>query len=129
MTPRARRYDESDVRIRPNRRGTRPRTKDRPAHEDAVPGFVTAVDRGRYTLLVHEGGERVVTAMKARELGRKSVVVGDEAGLVGDASGGPDALARIVRVEPRTDRCCGVPPTTPTRSSGSSSPTPTSSSS
>ncbi len=101
MTPRPRRYDESDVRIRPNRRGTRPRTKDRPAHEDAVPGFVTGVDRGRYTLLVHEGGERVVTAMKARELGRKSVVVGDEAGLVGDVSGGPDSLARIVRVAPR----------------------------
>ncbi len=101
MSPRARRYDESDVRVRPNPRGTRPRTKDRPAHEDAVPGFVTAVDRGRYTLLVHEGGERVVTAMKARELGRKSVVVGDEAGLVGDTSGGADSLARIVRVAPR----------------------------
>ena len=39
--------------------------------------------------------------MKARELGRKSVVVGDEVGLVGDTSGGPDALARIVRVAPR----------------------------
>ena len=53
MTPRARSYDESDVRIRPNRRGSRPRTKDRPAHEDAILGFVTGVDRGRYTLIVH----------------------------------------------------------------------------
>jgi len=101
MSPRARTYDESDVRIRPNPRGSRPRTKDRPAHEDAIPGFVTGVDRGRYTLIVHGGGERVVVAMKARELGRKSVVIGDEVALVGDTSGGPDSLARIVRVEPR----------------------------
>jgi ribosome biogenesis GTPase len=98
---RARTYDESDVRIRPNRRGSRPRTKDRPAHDDAIIGFVTGVDRGRYTLIVHGGGERVVVAMKARELGRKSVVVGDEVALVGDTTGGPDSLARIVRVEPR----------------------------
>jgi len=101
MSPKARRYDESDVRIRPTRRGSRPRTKDRPAHEDAIPGFVTGVDRGRYTLIVHSGGERVVVAMKARELGRKSVVIGDEVAMVGDTSGGPDSLARIVRVEPR----------------------------
>src|SRR5674476_1085619 len=101
MSPRARTYDESDVRIRPNPRGSRPRTKDRPAHEDAIPGFVTGVDRGRYTLIVHGGGERVVVAMKARELGRKSVVVGDEVALVGDTTGGPDSLARIVRVQPR----------------------------
>jgi ribosome biogenesis GTPase len=101
MSPKARTYDESDVRIRPSRRGSRPRTKDRPAHEDAIPGFVTGVDRGRYTLIVHDGGERVVVAMKARELGRKSVVIGDEVALVGDTSGGPDSLARIVRVEPR----------------------------
>ena len=101
MSPRARRYDETDVRIRPTRRGSRPRTKDRPAHEDAIPGFVTGVDRGRYTLIVHSGGERVVVTMKARELGRKSVVIGDEVAMVGDTSGGPDSLARIVRVEPR----------------------------
>src|SRR5664279_6444251 len=102
MSPRARTYDESDVRIRPNRRGSRPRTKDRPSHEDAILGFVTGVDRGRYTLILDGGaGERVVVAMKARELGRKSVVVGDEVALVGDTSGGPDSLARIVRVEPR----------------------------
>ncbi|MDP9417543.1 MAG: ribosome small subunit-dependent GTPase A, partial [Actinomycetota bacterium] len=40
-------------------------------------------------------------AMKARELGRKGVVVGDRVGLVGDLTGEPDALARVVRVEPR----------------------------
>ncbi len=107
MVSRGRDLDESDVRVRPSRRGSRPRSKDRPAHEDAVPGFVTAVDRGRYTVLLPPGTgrrnapERVVTAMKARELGRKGIVVGDEAWLVGDTAGGPDALARIVRLSPR----------------------------
>ena len=103
----ARDYDESDVRIRPTRRGSRPRSKDRPAHEDALPGFVIAVDRGRYTVLVAKGvggkglPERAVIAMRARELGRKGIVVGDEVGLVGDTSGSPDALSRIVRVTER----------------------------
>jgi ribosome biogenesis GTPase len=68
-------------------------------HDDAHPGFVTAVDRGRYGCSV-DG--RAVTAMRARELGRRSVVVGDRVRLVGDVSGEPDALARIVRVDPRT---------------------------
>jgi ribosome biogenesis GTPase len=63
-----------------------------------VLGFVFAVDRGRYTCMV-DGHE--VTAMRARELGRKSVVVGDEVWLVGDVAGGTDNLARIVRIEPR----------------------------
>jgi ribosome biogenesis GTPase len=107
--PRGRQYDESDVRVRPSRRGSRPRTKERPSHDDAETGSVVAVDRGRYTVLVGEGtsprrgrsGERLVTAMKARELGRKSVVVGDDVALVGDTSGDPDALARIVRIEER----------------------------
>ena len=104
-------YDESDARIRPNKRNSRPRSKDRPAHLDAVPGMVTAVDRGRYTVLVRDDdaddggagldGDRVVTAMRARELGRKGVVVGDDVAIVGDVSGSPDALARVVRVEPR----------------------------
>lgn len=39
--------------------------------------------------------------MRARELGRTPVVVGDRVGLVGDVSGAPDGLARIVRVEER----------------------------
>ena len=95
-------YDESDVRIRPNRRNTRPRSKDRPAHEDAVPGRVTGVDRGRYTTLVGEGVDRhVVLAMRARELGRKGIVVGDDVRLVGDTTGVDGSLARIVRVTPR----------------------------
>ena len=95
-------YDEDDVRVRPSRRGSRPRSKDRPAHADALLARVTAVDRGRYTTVVEQDGpERIVVAMKARELGRKGVVVGDDVALVGDTRGGPDALARIVRVEPR----------------------------
>jgi ribosome biogenesis GTPase len=39
--------------------------------------------------------------MKARELGPKSVVVGDRVKLVGDVSGSDGSLARIVSVEPR----------------------------
>jgi len=39
--------------------------------------------------------------MKAREIGRTRVVVGDDVALVGDLAGGPDALARIVRIEER----------------------------
>jgi ribosome biogenesis GTPase / thiamine phosphate phosphatase len=44
----------------------------------------------------------MVTAMKARELGRNSVVVGDRVALAGDTSGAAGSLARIVRVEERT---------------------------
>jgi ribosome biogenesis GTPase len=95
-------YDESDVRIRPNPRNSRPRSKDRPAHGDAVPARVTGVDRGRYTTLVGEGSERhVVVAMRARELGRKGIVVGDAVHVVGDTTGSDGSLARIVRVSPR----------------------------
>jgi ribosome biogenesis GTPase len=93
------RLDEDDVRVRPGK-GSRPRTRRRPAHEDAIGGFVMAVDRGRYRCLVAEHG-RTVTAMRAREMGRKSVVVGDRVRLVGDVSGRPDALARVVGLEPR----------------------------
>ncbi|WP_407920955.1 ribosome small subunit-dependent GTPase A [Actinomadura logoneensis] len=103
LARRTRDYDEDDVRIRPGRRGSRPRTRIRPAHEDAVTALVTAVDRGRYRCLVQDAsGEREITAMRARELGRKSVVVGDRVALVGDVTGKPDTLARIVRIEPRT---------------------------
>ncbi|HEV7897655.1 MAG TPA: ribosome small subunit-dependent GTPase A [Planosporangium sp.] len=72
----------------------------RPRHEDAVEGFVVAVDRGRYTCVVGEG--RMVVAMRARELGRRGVVVGDRVQIVGDVSGQSDTLARIVRIDERT---------------------------
>jgi ribosome biogenesis GTPase / thiamine phosphate phosphatase len=92
------RLDEDDVRVRPGR-SSRPRTRQRPAHASAIGGFVTSVDRGRYGCLTDD---RLVVAMKARELGKGSVVVGDRVALAGDTSGAEGSLARIVRVEPRT---------------------------
>ena len=65
---------------------------------------MVAVDRGRMTVRVEgPGGAPVeVTAMRARELGRHGVVVGDRVRLVGDTTGRPDSLARIVVIEERT---------------------------
>jgi ribosome biogenesis GTPase len=97
LTSKRREYDEDDVRVRPAR-SSRPRTRTRPQHSDAVDGFVIAVDRGRYTCVVDD---REIIAMRARELGRKSVVVGDRVSLVGDVSGASGALARIVRIAER----------------------------
>jgi len=91
------------VRVRATRSSrSRPRTRIRPKHEEAIGGFVVAVDRGRYTVVINDfGDELALTAMRARELGRKSVVVGDEVALVGDVSGAAGTLARIVRIEER----------------------------
>jgi ribosome biogenesis GTPase len=96
-------WDESDIRIRPNKKGTRPRTKDRPSHDDAVTGRIITVDRGRYTAVVGEdsGSERIVIAARARELRRSPVVAGDFVSLVGDVSGEPDTLARLVKIQER----------------------------
>ncbi|MFC4783806.1 ribosome small subunit-dependent GTPase A [Nocardioides sp. MAHUQ-72] len=93
------RYSEHDHEHyeRP-RRHTRPRTKERPTYDDAVDGVVVTVDRGRFTVLI-DG--RTVMAMKARPLGRKGVVVGDRVRVVGDTSGSPGSLARIVEVNER----------------------------
>jgi len=95
-----RRYSEQDVEHydRPRRKGSRPRTKERPTYADAVDGVVVTVDRGRFTLLV---GDTTVMAMKARPLGRKGVVVGDRVRVVGDVSGSEGTLARIVEVSER----------------------------
>ncbi len=90
--------DEDDVRVRPGK-GSRPRTRKRPAHDEAIDAFVAGVDRGRFRCWV---GDQAITAMKARELGRRGVVVGDWVSLAGDVSGQPGTLARIVRVHPRT---------------------------
>src|SRR5262252_7678754 len=95
--PRHSGLDEDDVRVRAGR-GSRPRTRRRPAHAEAVQAFVTAVDRGRYRCII---GDRAVTAMKARELGKGNIVVGDTVSLTGDVSGEPGTLARVVRVAPR----------------------------
>ncbi|SDR72550.1 ribosome small subunit-dependent GTPase A [Agrococcus carbonis] len=97
-------YDETSVRERPNPKANRPRTKQRPEHEDAVTGIVTGVDRGRYRLAVRVGepDEAVVTAARARELRKQSIVAGDRVDVVGDTSGETGSLARIVRIQPRT---------------------------
>lgn len=93
-------YDESDVKIRSGR-GSRPRTKTRPEHADAQAAMVVSVDRGRWGCVLGGDVDRRVTAMRARELGRTPIVVGDEVDVVGDLSGRPDTLARIVRRGPR----------------------------
>lgn len=97
-------YDESDIRLRPNPKANRPRTKRRPAHDDAEVGRVLGVDRGRYTILLDEDtpDERVVTASRARELRRQPIVTGDRVRVVGDTSGTEGTLARIVGILPRT---------------------------
>lgn len=89
-------YDESDVKIRSGR-GSRPRTKTRPGHADAQAAMVVSVDRGRWGCVLGGDVDRRVTAMRARELGRTPIVVGDEVDVVGDLSGRTDTLARIVR--------------------------------
>ncbi|QIS15201.1 ribosome small subunit-dependent GTPase A [Nocardia arthritidis] len=93
-------YDESDVRVRPGR-SSRPRTKTRPAHSDAQAAMVVSVDRGRWGCVLGGDPARPIVAMRARELGRTPIVVGDQVEVVGDLSGKPDTLARIVRVTER----------------------------
>jgi ribosome biogenesis GTPase len=107
-------YDESAARVRPNPKGTKPRSKLRPEHADAVTGRVFSVDRGRYGVWIDENTpqERQVVAAKARELGktsldraaekRVSIVTGDWVDLVGDVTGAEGSIARIVRIQPRT---------------------------
>ena len=102
-------YDESSAKVRPNPKGNKPRSKNRPEHADAVSARVFSVDRGRYGVWVAEGSpeERQLVAAKARELGKNqdgkvSVVAGDWVDLVGDVSGDEGSLARIVRIQPRS---------------------------
>ena len=95
------RLDESDVRVRPGK-GSRPRSKRRPEHADARAAMVVGVDRGRWTCALDGKPDHEVVAMRARELGRTPIVVGDLVDLVGDTSGRPDTLARVVRVADRS---------------------------
>ncbi len=83
---------------RPGKR-SRPRTKDRPNYSELPLGRVITVDRGRYRCQVDEV---LVSATKARQLGRKAAIVGDLVRLDGDVTGEQGSLARIVEVEPRT---------------------------
>ncbi|WP_439591480.1 ribosome small subunit-dependent GTPase A [Microbacterium sp.] len=97
-------FDEADIRVRPNPKANRPRTKRRPAHADAEIARVLGVDRGRYTVLVDEDGadERTILAVRARELRKTPIVTGDRARVVGDRSGDEGTLSRIVGIEERT---------------------------
>lgn len=97
------RYDEDSQGPRGPK--SRRRSKDRPDYSSADIGQVIGVDRGRITCAYpadapHEE-QTTVTAVKARELGRKGAVVGDRVRLVGDVSGRPDTLARLVEILPR----------------------------
>ena len=108
-------FDESDVRIRAPKSKPR-RSKDRPDYSKLAIGFVITVDRGRSRTILEsdrlesgglesgglESGREVI-AMKARELGKNSVVVGDLVRLDGDISGAEGTLARIVEVLPRSN--------------------------
>ena len=98
--------DEESFGRRTSRTNTRRRTKDRPDFSNAEVGMVVGVDRGRITCVVpdeatHEE-QTTVIAVKARQLGRGGVVVGDKVRLVGDLSGRVDTLARLVEIIPRT---------------------------
>jgi ribosome biogenesis GTPase len=102
--------DEDDVRVNNSRQfgasnKARPRTKDRPDYSDAQTAKIIEVDRGRVKALIESNSDSniktEVTAMKARELGKKSVVVGDLVSVVGDLSGTEGSLARVVTVLPR----------------------------
>ncbi|MGH3691334.1 MAG: ribosome small subunit-dependent GTPase A [Microbacterium sp.] len=97
-------FDESSIRTRPNPKANRPRTKRRPAHEDAQVGRVLGVDRGRYSVLLDEdtAEERMITTTRARELRRMPIVTGDQARVVGDTSGDEGTLARIIGIVDRT---------------------------
>ncbi len=101
-----RNIDEDHLFERPAKR-SRPRTKDRPDYSDTPVGRVITVDRGRYRCIVDPASpesvarSRLVTATKARQLGRKGVIIGDLVQLDGDTSGDEGTLARIVEVQPR----------------------------
>ncbi|RJN33059.1 ribosome small subunit-dependent GTPase A [Nesterenkonia natronophila] len=97
-------WDESRARVRPNKRGSRPRTKETPDYSHAELARVVQVDRGRYTCFIEATGsapERVVTAMRAKALRRSPVVPGDIVRLVGDTTAATGTLARLVRIEER----------------------------
>ena len=93
--------DETDVRVRPNPKGNKPRTKIRPDTKDAPTGMILGVDLGRYRVLL-DSEPRVVDATMGKELRKAGAVVGDHVALAGDLSETVGALARVVRVDPRT---------------------------
>ena len=66
--------------------------------------MVVTKDRGRWGVVLDDAptGQAPTVCMRARELGRTDIVVGDRVGIVGDTSGRPGTLARIVRLDERT---------------------------
>lgn len=105
-TAAARDISEDDASFgRPGKR-SRPRTKDRPDYSKLPQARVITVDRGRYRCRVVDADGNatgaLVTATKARQLGRKAAIVGDLVRLDGDTSGDEGTLARIAEVAERT---------------------------
>ncbi len=98
--------DEDDVRIRPNPRGSRPRTKIRPTHENAPWGMVLEVHLARYRVLTDQGVEVVATL--AKELRLAGCVTCDRVALDGDVTGEKGSLARIVKIAKRSSELTRV---------------------
>ena len=92
--------DETDVRVRPNPKGNKPRAKIRPDHEDAALGLLVGVDKNRYQVILLDS-DTPVNATLAKELRKDGPAVGDVVALTGDVTGEDGGLARIVRIEPR----------------------------
>lgn len=102
MTRRGGIMDDPHANFGRPQKKSRPRTKERPQYPEAAEGMVVTIDRGRYTCLIDDDrGRRLVTTTKARSLGRKGVIVGDQVLVVGDTSGAVGTLARIVDIIPR----------------------------
>ena len=109
--------DEDDIRVRPQRKGRGPAPRNgRPTPTPSSAGSSQSIaaatpagpDRAggaRPRRVTQHGADRAGAAGHRHEGSRPRpyprVVVGDEVGLVGNTSGGPDALARIVRIEER----------------------------
>jgi ribosome biogenesis GTPase len=98
--------DEDDVRVRPNPKGSRPRTKIRPSFENAEQGMVLEVHLARYRVLTESGVE--VLATLAKELRQEGCVTCDQVFLDGDVSGKTGTLARIVQIQPRSSELTRV---------------------
>lgn len=64
--------------------------------------MVVSKDRGRWGCVLGGDPNRLIVTMRARELGRTPIVVGDQVDIVGDLSGKTDTLARIIRVSERS---------------------------
>ena len=67
--------DDPRVRVRAGK-GSRPRTKDRPDWSAKPLGRIIGIDRGRYQVTLETDCTRVV-AVRTRELGHGSVIIGE----------------------------------------------------